>query len=268
MEWILKAREQADSRNKTGGIAGGEAIRARLQEHHGYLRLTAEDPSSMSLAKTAAVLVDLATELGEVMWQEGEESLVAVVEDTGKATTRGSKTSRELVYHTDIGPEIPDVVLLYTVRRAAEGGEFSIITAEQLYRSIRDDATLVTELGAAWLVDGSMVAPRPDTLLELPILSVDGPSPRVVYNRARIERGHRLSSRPLKPHRVAALDRLDEVLAGLEPHDSFISEPGELLVADNRAMLHTRSAFSGDGSLEHDRQLLRVWVNERIEAVR
>ena len=266
MQWILHARHQAGRRDPAGSIAGGEAIRALIQEHHGYLRLTAEDPASFSTTDAAEALVDWASELGEVMWQEGEESLVAVVEDAGVATSRGSKTSRELVYHTDIGPEIPDVVLLCTVRRAAEGGEFSIITAEQLYRSVGDDPGLVAELSASWLIDGSMVAPRPDTLLELPILSVDGPSPRVVYNGARIERGHRLGARALEPHRVAALDRLDEVLAGLEPEDSFVAEPGELLIADNRAMLHTRSAFSGDGTPEHDRQLLRVWIHERTEA--
>jgi hypothetical protein len=237
-----------------------EVIR-KLDLRDGYLRLR-PGAACPDVEAAGRALVDAGRQLGEVLFQDDDQSWFARVEESAQASRRGSKTSRALIYHTDIGRTIPDLVLLYTARAAASGGASSIIGIQALADELRRTSPqALAALAGPWWIDGSMTdEPGKDTLLRRPILADDGEGLRIAYNRARVERGHRLAAQALTREQKQALDALDQALAATSPLTSFRGAPGELLILDNRVTLHARTSFAGDGSAEHERLLLRIWI--------
>ncbi|MFJ2742999.1 TauD/TfdA family dioxygenase [Streptomyces sp. NPDC087440] len=83
----------------------------------------------------------------------------------------------------------------------------------------------------------------------------------VHYNRHQIERGHHAAGLPLSAAQTRALDAFDAVLA--DP-DLFLRVPlhrGDLLLLDNTAVLHGRTAFTDHPDPLLRRCLTRSWAD-------
>ncbi|MFD1047937.1 TauD/TfdA family dioxygenase, partial [Kibdelosporangium lantanae] len=100
---------------------------------------------------------------------------------------------------------------------------------------------------------------RPDEapFVSSAVLDLDGPT--VLYNRARIHRGHQIAGQPLTAEDRAALDALDEVLESPEtPRTDLLVPAGTTLFFNNHRLLHNRTAYQEDP--EARRLLYRVWI--------
>lgn len=208
-----------------------------------------------------ARLLDFAAAIGRVVTQTEQGDLLDRVTFTPGPHVRGAKTRRALPFHTDLGPNSPDVFLLGCVSSASEGGATVLVRAsdarDELARG--GSAQVLGQLGDSFPFDISdTAADSADAVRWWPVLATaaDG-TPTVTYNRARIHRGFRAQRQPIPQASNHALDALDAALAEPQIQSAVTLAPGDVLCVNNRRCLHAREPFSDDSS---PRLLLRVWL--------
>jgi hypothetical protein len=81
------------------------------------------------------------------------------------------------------------------------------------------------------------------------------------YMRYWLERGQQRAGAPVGPDVLAALDRLDELLAAPDNVERFRLAAGDMLFVNNRTLAHDRTAFVDDPA--NPRLLWRMWVEDR-----
>jgi alpha-ketoglutarate-dependent taurine dioxygenase len=202
--------------------------------------------------------------LGDPLPQSPRGRRIDLVRDERLATVRGSKTDRDLIFHTDFAATEPDRFGLLVVRQAASGGETLLASAPAVHRELRrahGDA-LATLYEDFWFDRTSDAGSGESPPVRLPVFHRRDGRPVVRYNRARIHRGHRFAGEPLTGRQIAAMDALDSVLADPRFVVRTTVRRGQALFIDNAAVLHGRTAFSdGDGAVP-GRLLLRVWLRD------
>jgi hypothetical protein len=205
----------------------------------------------------------LASLLGEPLLQNLAGQRIDVVRNEGTATVRGAKTDRELIFHTDFANTTPDVFGLLTVRQAREGGDSLLVSVQSVERVLRQERPeVLAVLGGDFFFDRTGdVAPDDDQVIAHPVLWWTQQGARVLYNRARIHRGHRVAGVPLSTEQVAALDALDDSLNRPELVLRTRLRPGQAIFIDNGRILHSRSAFTDWSQRARQRELLRVWLS-------
>jgi alpha-ketoglutarate-dependent taurine dioxygenase len=208
-------------------------------------------------------LVDWCGQLGEVIPQGADGRLVDRVRDERRATTRGAHTARALIHHTDMARLSPDVFALLAVRTSAAGGDSLIVSGPAVHAALRatcpEAADTLTE---PWLVERDDDAGAGSAILAAPVFTVTG-GVDVAYNRARIHRAYRLSGRDLPDRLRRALDALDDLLDDARYALRIRLAPRDLLVVNNRTVLHGRTGFTDDPRRGTTRLLLRVWIRRR-----
>ncbi|MFE0464334.1 TauD/TfdA family dioxygenase [Kitasatospora sp. NPDC058965] len=142
-----------------------------------------------------------------------------------------------------------DVSALLCVESAEEGGRTTLVSAvsamEVLRREAPDQFALLCR---PFPFERTHVTPPGgSTVVRVPVFEVAGPRPRVHWNRQRIDMAELVTGTPLPAAEVAALDALDEVLARPGLRYAHTLRPGELLVLDDRVVLHGRGSFT-DGA--------------------
>ncbi|GAA1616872.1 TauD/TfdA family dioxygenase [Kribbella sancticallisti] len=204
------------------------------------------------------------TGLGDPLPQNRNLSRVDVVANVDPRSVRGAKTNRALAFHTDMANTTPDVFALLTVRQATAGGASKLARIADLTDALMSQPEVYVTLRQPFMFDRSGdVSDGVEPVFESPIVSVRQGVPSVVYNRARIHRGHRLVGQPLTAAQQAALDALDELLATSDAVHRFTLQSGDVLFVDNRAVLHAREEF--EDTAPQGRHLLRVWLQARNE---
>ncbi len=207
-------------------------------------------------------MLDFAVAIGRVIPQTEQGDLLDQVTFTPGPHVRGAKTRRPLPFHTDLGPNSPDVFLLGCVSSASQGGATLLVRARHAYdvlaRTVSNE--VLSQLAGSFPFDISdTAADSAQAVRTWPVLATaaDG-SLIMTYNRARIHRGFRALRRPVPAARRQALDALDAALAMPEIQSAVILTPGDVLCVNNRRCLHAREQFSDDGAAT--RLLLRVWL--------
>jgi Taurine catabolism dioxygenase TauD, TfdA family len=217
-------------------------------------------------------LVDLCASLGTLRRQDREGGTVGEVRADGGGPARGARTTNALLWHTDTifdGPP-PELVGLCAVRTAPDGGVSRLVTADDLVAELRRRYPQhLQRLREPFLFNrADYVDPSDAPYVAAPILDFDDPdAPTVLYNRARIHRGHQLAGMPLTADDRDALDALDDVLESAEtPRTDLLVHAGSALFFRNGRLLHNRTAYREDPSAP--RLLYRVWIDshERVRA--
>lgn len=206
-------------------------------------------------------LLDFAAAIGRVVTQTEQGDVLDQVTFTPGPHVRGAKTRRALPFHTDLGPNCPDVFLLGCVSSASQGGATVLVKAGDARDVLTHaaPAQILDQLSESFPFDISDTADDSgDAVRWWPILATaaDG-TPNVTYNRARIHRGFRAQRQPIPQARDHALDALDAALAVPEIQSAVTLAPGDVLCVNNRRCLHSREPFSDDAS---PRLLLRAWL--------
>src|SRR5262249_39560043 len=94
----------------------------------------------------------------------------------------------------------------------------------------------------------------------VPILSWNGDDLVCRYLRYFIEVGQQKAGEPLTLQQVQALDTFDGVLRRPDLPARFELRRGDILFANNRWVLHNRTAFEDHPEPERRRHLVRLWL--------
>ncbi|HEY0167686.1 MAG TPA: TauD/TfdA family dioxygenase [Jatrophihabitans sp.] len=245
-----------------------ELATAHLDGEPGVFLLTSMADLTVDEAGTVSLAVSQL--LGRPLSQDGHGALLRQVMDRGLrlgegATGRYSDSRDGGNLHTD-GPHypspVPDCFALFCLHQARTGGELRIVHAEVLLERL--PVWVIEELRHEFHFDRRDADADPPTVAR-PILSL---APlRICYLREYVEIGHRHPHVPaLTPRQVAALDALDALLDDPEVQSSIRLEPGQLIVINNRSLLHGRTAFVDAPDGGPRRLMLRTWIQRTERA--
>jgi alpha-ketoglutarate-dependent taurine dioxygenase len=215
------------------------------------------------------VILAVSDALGGIIPQGFDGELIREVRYRGvtlehTVTARYSDTRQGGNPHTDgmhrPGP-IPAYFALHCVRQAVVGGALVLVHIDDLMRELRHQPDVLAALTDTVHFDTrDRDAERPATVPR-PILELDGDTARITYIREYIDTGHRRAGvPPLRPAQLRAMDVLDELLdrPDLQAHRRL--EPGQLIVINNRTLVHGRTPFEVEPGEGADRLLLRTWI--------
>jgi hypothetical protein len=144
------------------------------------------------------------------------------------------------------------------------GGAIVLVHVDDLVRELRQDPNVVAALREQVHFDTRTEDPGHPSTVQRPILEIEGQAVRIVYLREYVDSGHRRPGiPPLSPAQIRAMDKLDSLLdrADLQTHRRL--EPGQLIVVNNRTIVHGRTPFQPEPSEGKARLLLRTWIGVR-----
>lgn len=247
------------------------ALRGRLDTGRGFLVIGGLDAAALTEAQAEIVAWALCNYLGRPIRQGiDHDRRLFTVADKGAANTDptriGASPARSRK-HTDNGclePRPPDYLGLFCVRSATEGGDSTIISARTIYETIaaeRPDILPLLFKTYHFRAPQAHVWPSLAPTVQKPIFDTASGELRIHYARVMVEPGMEMAGTPLSPAERAALDILDEVVERPELNFRHVLQPGELLVMNNRVLLHGREAFPPGAS--GGRTLKRLWMWRR-----
>jgi alpha-ketoglutarate-dependent taurine dioxygenase len=208
--------------------------------------------------------------LGRPVAQNVAGTLLYDVRDYGEDVARGARfsvTRGESGFHTDnsFGDDVVDYVGLLCLRPARSGGVNHLVNGQAVYDELatHHPAELAT-LQRPFHVDrrGGVRPGEGPTALH-PVLWRDARGLTYRYLRHWIEAGHQKAAEMLTPAQVQALDVLDAALRRPESRVEFLLEPGQVLLLNNRWLLHNRTAFEDYPEPERGRHFVRLGVRGR-----
>ena len=194
--------------------------------------------------------------LGQPVTQNGKGDLLGQVMNTGDINdknTRVYQTNLYLPYHTDPS----DVVGLLCVRKAKEGGLSSLVSVPSVYNILLKEfpeylGLFYKQWYYAHLGED---LPSPTSLFAMHQGKLN-----FRYLRQYIELGHELRNSPLSDVEKEALDILDSIIMRPELRIDMMLEPGDIQLANNHLVLHSRTSFIDHDDIKKRRKLLRLWL--------
>ena len=175
------------------------------------------------------------------------------VGDITKKETRVYETNLYLPYHTDVS----DVFGLMCVRQGKSGGLSSLVSSGAVYNEILEN---YPEYLGVFYRPMYYAHLGKDASIKSPIFSYHDGKLSARYLRQYIELGAELEGRPLSRVEMEALDVFDEIIHKEAIRLDMMLEPGDLLLANNYAVMHSRTSFEDFDEIEKRRKLVRLWV--------
>jgi hypothetical protein len=252
-------------------LALGNLVRADLEHGPGFCRLSLPQGHGLDAIDQRLLYLALGCSLGNLLTQYGR---LYAVKDRGadyrNSTAPVSMTSERTGFHTDSSARgvVPDYVALLCETAAAQGGDSLVSNALRVRDELaRRHPEFLLRLEQDYVRD--LVTPGLDQDLNslaanrFPVFASDATPAGVTFRYMRywLERGQQRAGAPVGPGVLAALDRLDEMLAAPEHVERFRLAPGDMLFVNNRTLAHDRTAFVDDPAAP--RLLWRMWVEGR-----
>lgn len=202
--------------------------------------------------------------LGSLRRQNLDGDVVSEVRAGGKGPQVGARTTNALLWHTDtiFDREAPEVVALCVARAGVTGGASCIVTVDAMLSELnsRNPSAIDRLVQPFWFSRADYATDNEPSVVSAPVLTIGADEGRrVLYNRARIQRGYRLAGVEQSEADRAALHALDVALESPDTERAETVVPvGSTLFFNNHKVLHNRTAFSQDAG--NERLLFRVWV--------
>ena len=252
---------------RKAGATDSDRVLAAMENGRGFVVVTAEAPGRYSPAELTAVYWLIGQLLGRPFPQNVQGTLLYDVKDTGQNVRYGARfsvTNAESTFHTDnsFGDDVLDYVGLLCLNSAKSGGLSQLVSAHAVRDQLQGKQPAALELlRQPFHVDRrGGLRPGEQPTARFPILGGDGPDLLIRYLRYWIEVGHEKVGAPLTTDQVMALDTLDRVAAEPELRVEFMLQPGEMLFANNRWLLHNRTGFEDHTEPEKKRHYVRLWL--------
>jgi hypothetical protein len=217
----------------------------------------------------AYMYAGVARNLGVSIVQDTLGTKIDRVQDRGldynDISVRGYTTSAQLTPHCDSG----DVVALLCLRQAASGGENVMSSALSVYNEIlerRPDLLDALYRGVHFNIRGNG---PPGTFRDLtahrvPIFSYHEGRLSCRFNEKAMLTSELLpGAPPLTPEEKEAIAEVARLAMEDRHCVTWTLAPGELLLLNNHAVFHNRSAFTDGDRPDQKRMLLRKWINIR-----
>jgi hypothetical protein len=186
------------------------------------------------------------------------------VRDTGRDIGRDDnlrlyQTNKTIPYHNDGS----DIFMLLCARPAKQGGRSLLISAVAVFNEIirrRADLGEVLQQTIYFDARGQQADAMP-RYQAVPIFNIYQGRLHVLYKRDYIELAQQFDEVPrLSKQQIEALDLIDEICH----EDGFALEcdmqAGDILLANNYQLLHSRTTFEVDVDPERHRHMLRLWL--------
>jgi alpha-ketoglutarate-dependent taurine dioxygenase len=252
---------------RRAGAADRERLLSALENGRGFVIVTAGAPGRFSPAELTAVYWLVGQLIGRPFAQNVQGTLLYDVKDTGQDVRYGARfsvTNAESTFHTDnsFGEDVLDYVGLLCLNSAKSGGLSQLVSAF----AVRDELlgkqpALLELLQQPFHVDRrGGLRPGEQPTARFPVLIGNGADMLIRYLRYWIEVGHEKAGEPLTADQVKALDALDRVAAEPGLRVEFMMRPGDMLLANNRWLLHNRTAFEDHAEPEKRRHYVRLWL--------
>ena len=196
--------------------------------------------------------------------QDREGKLLHHVRDTGldmaqHDNLRLYQTNRTIPYHNDGS----DVFMLLCLRPAKRGGQSLLVSAVSVFNEIirrRVDLAEVLQRPFYFDARGQQAKGMPRCQV-VPIFNSYEERLHVLYKRDYIELAQRFDEVPrLSERQIEALDLIDEICHEDRFALEFDMQAGDILLANNYQILHSRGAFEDDLDPDRRRHMLRLWL--------
>lgn len=227
-----------------------------LENGRGFVLLRGLPVERYTEDEINCIYFGLALNLGQPVGQNPQGDLIGQVMNVGDLNdknTRVYQTNLYLPYHTDPS----DVVGLLCVRKAKSGGLSSLVSVHSVYNELL--ARFPEYLGLFYkqwyYAHLGEDMPSPTSLFALHEGKLN-----FRYLRQYIELGHELHNHPLSDVEIEALDILDSIIQMPELRLDMMLEPGDIQLANNHLVLHSRTSFEDFEDLDKRRKLLRLWL--------
>jgi hypothetical protein len=176
-----------------------------------------------------------------------------------------SQTRESTTMHTDSSNKDvhPNIIGLCCARQAKIGGDSRLASAAYIHELMRREVPdLLPLLYQSFVRD--VVTPNSDRDLasvamnRFPIFSFNEQL-AIRYMRYWIEMGHQRIGEPLQPDVIRSFDYLDQLLMDPVNVLTFRMLPGDIVLINNRSILHDRSAYQDNPN--SPRLLFRLWLD-------
>ena len=231
-------------------------IADELEDGRGFVLLRGLPVERFTAEEIDIIYYGLGLNLGQPVRQNPKGDLLGQVMNVGDVNdknTRVYQTNLYLPYHTDPS----DVVGLLCVRKAREGGLSSLVAVSSVYNCLL--AEYPEYLGLFYkqwyYAHLGEDLPSPTSLF-----AIHEGKLNFRYLRQYIELGHEVRETPLSAVEVEALDILDSIVHRPELRIDMMLEPGDIQLANNHLVLHSRTSFEDFEEVEKRRKLLRLWL--------
>lgn len=207
------------------------------------------EPGSTSAAFNAAK--DIASTLGQSHAQAPSGEHFGLLEDQGQTGWRVRQPM-----HTDGG----DVLTLICVRPAAVGGHSLLASARTAYDYLEaNHPASLHELEKPWTFSRKG-RPGPRTFEKRIFEVLPSGWVHCFHIPGTARSTPMVTGIPLSSAAARALDDLDRTLDMPEHVLEVQLEAGDVLIADNRAVLHARTAYTDSPDPDQRRRLIRGWT--------
>jgi alpha-ketoglutarate-dependent taurine dioxygenase len=247
--------------------AGVEPVRQALESGSGLAVLDRVPLERCSTREALALYWLIGQLLGRPLEQNVQGTLLYDVRDTGQDVRSGARysvTNAETGFHTDnsFGANVCDYVGLLCLSDARKGGLSRLINGYAVHDELREQhPEELAVLCRPFHVDRrGGVRPGEAPTVRVPVIERDGEGLTFRYLRYWIHAGHEKAGEPLTPEQLHALEVFEAVLARPELWLEFPLRPGQVLLTNNRWLLHNRTAFEDHPEPERRRHLVRLWL--------
>lgn len=210
----------------------------------------------------------LGRHFGDAIVQNYEGRQINEVRSRGhsydEVNIRAYATASHLGFHNDPS----DLTCLLCVRPAKSGGMSRVASASAVYNEIlANHPEYLEPLCRGFHHDVRGEGPTGEfdeiTDIEIPVFSFHAGKLSCCLNSKAIATARQKSGGVLSSLEQAALDYIEDRAMQSDLRFDFMLEPGDILMMNNYAILHARTAFEDWEAENQRRLLLRLWLNLR-----
>lgn len=246
-----------------------EEVRRRLDEECGVVVLDRLPVETYALEETKSMFWLLGSLLGRPVSQSLAGEIMVDVADTGikKAIgVRGFRTNAGQPPHIDnsFNASPPDYVSLLGMCKALSGGVSRFVSFYTVHNELmRRHPDLLPRLYRGFYQDrqGDFSPGEPQTVF-YPVFEYDGLL-TARYTHFTIPAGYQTAGVPFEGESRDAFEAMTRIVEDPELYCSFIIEPGQLQVVNNRSFGHGRTEYVDPEDKTARRHLLRLWHRDR-----
>ncbi len=264
-KWLAISRQQLNAPELINRL---DLVAAEINAGYGFAKISGLDLSNYDQDMIYRIYWIIAICLGDVVAQNAKGEMIGAVTDLIGGAARGNDdrgytSSDELRFHCDGG----GVSSLFCVRQAPVGGESAVVSLLSIYNEIlaHHPQHLETLHRGFPLYqrkeEGDGRAKGEVSNSRFPTYSEKDGYLTAWLNLKLAELASEVSNSPYSHAELAALKTVEEIAERQEFKFSFRLVPGDLIVFNNFAMMHKRSAFQDDPDPNKRRLMLRLWLN-------
>ena len=249
-------------------LPGLEAELARIREEllrgRGFVLFRGLPVEGRSMRRIATAFWGIGTHLGEAISQNAKGHLLGHVKDIGhdphNPEHRLYATRARHRFHTDSC----DLVGLFCVRPAKEGGLSSISSSATIHREMRRRRPELAELLSRPIyIDRKGEIPEGKLpYYRMPVFNHHAGCVTTYYARDFFDGAQRHEGvPPVSPEQTEAMDLFEDLAARADIRLDMELRPGDMQFVHNHQIVHSRTGYEDHPEPERKRHLLRLWLS-------